>query len=121
MWKDILKIHPITVGRTTVGLKTMPEDEDCCEVARTSLILAINSSIGHKREKKDFPKGADITSKRIQKASCEKIKEFLAHHGKITKYPSGIPAAPKGKRIHPFVVKCRKIYEEWKECDKDLV
>jgi len=33
MWMDILKT-PITIGRTRIGMKPMPEDKDCCEEIR---------------------------------------------------------------------------------------
>ena len=33
MWETILK-KPITIGTTRIGLKPLPEDEDCCENAK---------------------------------------------------------------------------------------
>ena len=33
-WESILK-KPITIGRTRIGMKPLPEDDDeCCEIAR---------------------------------------------------------------------------------------
>tara|TARA_R110000824_G_scaffold365612_1_gene554131 strand:+ start:77 stop:478 length:402 start_codon:yes stop_codon:yes gene_type:complete len=94
---------------------------NCCEVARTSAVIAINSLAGHKYEKQLFPSGIEANSKIVEEASCKELKSILANIGKINKYPSGIPTPPKGSSTNPLVVECRKIYEEWKECDKDLI
>ena len=93
---------------------------NCCEVARTSAVIAVNSLAGHKYEKTFFPLGIEVGSKTVEEMPCKGLKRLLADVGKINKYPSGLPTPAKGRALNPLVVEFRKIYEEWKECDGGL-
>jgi hypothetical protein len=116
--------EPIAPDSKVVDLERVAEmgvAGNCCEVARTSAVVAVNSFAGHKLEKKMFPLGIETASREIEEMSCERLKRTLIHYGKINKYPNALPIPSKGRINSPLVVELRKIYEEWKKCDKDLV
>ena len=109
---------------------------NCCEAARNAAVTAANSFLDHPLKDKIFmnvgknrtPDEVERFLLDIEEANCKTLRRWLREVGKIDKYPNGLPeleptpARAKYEFMHnPLVVEFRKIYEEWSECDKDVV
>jgi len=89
MWQNILK-KPITIGRTRIGMKPFPEDnEDCCERAREqySKVWERSKDTNYSGRRLDIMDRGRLLEEHvdaIHKLQCEtfyRILETLAKHG----------------------------------------
>ena len=150
-WEDILKIDPERMmERKPVRELEAPDSKvmdyeiaadidvegNCCEAARNAAVTAANSFLDHPLKDKIFMNvGKDRTPDEVERflldieeADCKTLRRWLREVGKVDKYPNGLPeikpptaAAKYGFMHNPLVVEFRKIWEEWEECESDVV
>ena len=109
---------------------------NCCEAARNAAVTVANSFLDHPMKDKIFmnvdkertPDEIERFLLNIENTNCRTLRRWLREVGKIDKYPDGLPElkpharAPKYRYMHnPIVVEFRKIWEEWEECESDVV
>lgn len=97
----------------------MDVTDSCCEAARNHVIeLMGNIQRRYEEEgREEKAKGIEIAIPSLEEGDCAELLKVVKRMHDI----SHEIKPPKGHHISPEYLEWRKIYEEWKECDKDVV
>jgi hypothetical protein len=104
MWETILK-KPITVGKTRIGMKPMPE-EDCCEQARKEWIKFLIEQGFEETITSDWS-GTGTYIDYITNSSCKEFYYILKHKA-LNKYNNFGP---------PWPETAQAIVDNWNRCE----
>ena len=91
---------------------------NCCEAARNE-VMTLLSQIQRRYEnegRSDREKDAEKNMKIVEGVDCKQLLQIVYTHWK-----KSFTKPPEGMKLNPEYLEWRRIYEEWKECDKDVV
>jgi len=98
MWKNVLKA-PITIGRTRIGMKPLPDDEeDCCEMAKKEWLDYIINDVGFK--------DSGTFVKYLKNMDCERLYSYLTY---ISRDSEDLGIAG--------IKEATKILDKWNKCE----